>query len=155
MRAETAVWGCPLPQKLGETCISLQKTASSCLDIDLSPATVSGCSLTTFCRASKSSKVNFAEMAASPLRASVSSEYQLSDQDTDGELKKMCVGLIMCCFQGASLLYLSTELMKEFEATLTMPMGLSEAVAAIQTLLQFIKNCKGMCIQYMITQVAC
>lgn len=52
---------------------------------------------------------------------------------------------------------MSTELVKEFEAALTMPMGLSEAVAAIQTLLQFIKNCKGMCMfeylyTYMINQ---
>ena len=37
------------------------------------------------------------------------------------------------------------DLVKEFEAALDQDaMGLSEAVAAIQTLLQFIRNCKGM-----------
>ena len=34
------------------------------------------------------------------------------------------------------------ELVQEFESALDQ--GLSEAVAAIQTLLQFIKNCEGM-----------
>jgi translation initiation factor eIF-2B subunit alpha len=52
------------------------------------------------------------------VRASVSSEYQLSDQETD-------------------------ELVQEFEAALDQDaLGLSEAVAAIRTLLQFIRNCK-------------
>ncbi|CAI8026670.1 Translation initiation factor eIF-2B subunit alpha [Geodia barretti] len=49
------------------------------------------------------------------VRASVSSESQLTEQETD-------------------------ELVKEFEAALDQ--NLSEAVAAIQTLLKFIKTCK-------------
>ena len=39
----------------------------------------------------------------------------------------------------------SAGLVREFEAALHKePMGLSEAVAAIRTLLQFIRNCQGL-----------
>jgi translation initiation factor eIF-2B subunit alpha len=55
------------------------------------------------------------EQGVAVYRASVSSESQLTEQETD-------------------------ELVKEFEAALDQ--NLSEAVAAIQTLLKFIKNCK-------------
>lgn len=85
----------------------------------------------------QSSKVKFAEME---VRGSVSSEYQLSDQDTDGELEPMSVQVLF------DNLCMSTELVEEFEASLTT--GLSEAVAAIQTLLKFIRNCEGVCVFY-------
>lgn len=66
------------------------------------------------------------------VRASVSSEYQLSDQETDGELEAS---------MHRAFFTMSTELVEEFETSLTT--GLSEAVAAIQTLLKFIRNCEG------------
>lgn len=120
------MWGCLLPRKLEGTCASLQKTASSLFAVDTE--------LTRF-HVRARFKGQVAEME---VRGSVSSEYQLSDQDTDGELEPMSVRVLF------DNLCMSTELVEEFEASLTT--GLSEAVAAIQTLLKFIRNCEGVCV---------
>lgn len=67
------------------------------------------------------------------VRASVS-DYQLSEEETDGIYMYIVWSMLYCR-------YIHADLVKEFEAALDQ--DLSEAVAAIKTLLQFIKNCKG------------
>ena len=65
------------------------------------------------------------------------SHPQLTEQETDGELVNKDAKTLSCGhFPPAA-----AELVKEFGVALEQ--DLSEAVAAIQTLLKFIKNCKG------------